>query len=157
MPGFITDAVLNNAVCDEIQKARGTLTVFWPGIITQANVWAYNEIAARLVARGFTLAQVTAWDRGAEFQTDLGVWKAISDNAAMAPNTYNFAALAAKDRRDELSGNQAKKIEACIVTASYVFQVPTNTVGNVNTGPMQGAGIPSPLCWQDNIPPWDVP
>ncbi len=155
MPGFLTDLQLNNAVCDEIQKQRGTLTVFWPGIITLANIWAYNEIAARLVARGFTLAQVTAWDRGAEFQTDLGVWKAVTDNASMAPASYNFAALASKDRRDELSGNPTKKIEACIVTASYVFQAPIMPVGNVNTGPRDDAGIPSPLTLSDTIPPWE--
>ena len=92
-----------------------------------------------------------------KFQTDLGVYKAVNDNAAMAPASYNLAALAVKDRRDELSGNPAKNIEACIVTANYVFQVPINVVGNVNTGPMQGMQIPSPLCWQTNDPPWDTP
>jgi hypothetical protein len=156
MPGFLQDSDLNDSLADELQKVRGSLVGFWLGVITEANQWAYNEILSRLVARGFTLAQVTAWDRGAEFQRDMGVWKCIADNAVMQPDSYNVKAKDTLDRRKELSGAPQDNIQACILTINGVFQAPQTTVGNPNNGKVSGWEVPSPLHRHvSRHAPWD--
>jgi len=40
-------------------------------LIPRANSAAYNLIRGKLLQRGFTAAQVAAWDQGAEFNLDL--------------------------------------------------------------------------------------
>lgn len=130
MPGAVTDAQLTAAILDQLQKTSASpLEPWWAGIITRANTRAYWEIVGRLAERGYLLAQITAWDRLAEFQTDLGVFLAVEAAAAMAPDTYSNEALAYLDRRPELVGDEAKKLMPVAITASGVFQDPQGTAG----------------------------
>ena len=134
---FLTDVQLNAAVASTLQKASVPLTGFWDEIITAANLSAYWEIVGQLSARGFTKAQIDAWDRGPEFQRALGVFWALNHQAAQAAtDEYSRVNLKEFDRRMELSGNPSKGITAVVVTASGVFQRPETTVGQATTGPL---------------------
>lgn len=76
----LTDAELTQAVADG-QGAASTaaLPVFWPSTIPRANREAFNALRSRLLGRGYTLAQTTAWlaaDDGRDWNATLGVCKA---------------------------------------------------------------------------------
>ena len=43
-------------------------------VITEARSASYHEILSRLVARGYTKAQIDVWDRLAEFGRHIALW-----------------------------------------------------------------------------------
>src|SRR5262249_34655920 len=67
------------------------------------------------------------WDRGAEFQQDLGVWRAVTQAATMAPETYSLKAAEGLDRRPELRG--AKDLPAVGVTVQGKWVDPAGVAG----------------------------
>jgi hypothetical protein len=74
---FITDDQLKTAVADS-QGATGVgaLPSYWPSAVPRANRQAHSTLRSRLLNRGFTAAQVTAWgatDDGQDWNTRLGV------------------------------------------------------------------------------------
>jgi len=76
----LTDAELTQAVADGQGAVNTTaLPVYWPSTIPRANREAFNALRSKLLGRGFTLAQVTAWlaaDEGRDWNATLGVCKA---------------------------------------------------------------------------------
>jgi hypothetical protein len=82
---FITDATLEAMLAAALKLADGTsaLSSFWTTLVTQCNLRAYGEIKGRLLRRGFTAEQVDAWDRGAEFQTDIGLYLTLMYGGAL--------------------------------------------------------------------------
>lgn len=71
---FITAAALEDAVLVRLGKAatetpRSSLTA----IVTDCVDEAYQEILTALASRGYTAAQIAAWDRGAEYNRKIGV------------------------------------------------------------------------------------
>ena len=130
---FINDTDLTVAVQNTIQK--NDLDSWWEPIITAANSMAYNTIIDRLVQRGFSLNQINAWDRGAEFQRALGIFYALNHPAALQ-NTVDYSRknLDAFDRREELTGNSNKKIPPVMLVIAGVLQEPTTKYGQVTGG-----------------------
>jgi hypothetical protein len=61
---------------------QATLPTRWTEIAQTCNVRAYNDIVTILSQRGYTLAQVLAWDRGAEFERDLADFFVLSQAVA---------------------------------------------------------------------------
>ena len=47
---------------------------YWTPIITTAQGAAYQNIIGSMLIRGLSLAQITAWDRGPEFEKALSVF-----------------------------------------------------------------------------------
>lgn len=140
---FLPDAQIQPSVAAALHKPDwNTLTAgttgaapFWIQIVADAHVQAYNEIVTRLAARGYTLAQILTWDRGPEFEKSLTVFWALNNGAGLEALDDKF--LARLDRRDELSGNEQRGIEAVAVTAQGVPLIPaaTGAVGLVSSGP----------------------
>lgn len=138
MPGWLTDFQLQQVLLDQLQKSNAsnsaTLEPWWEGVVSRANLWAYWEIVGRLAERGFTKSQIDAWDRGQEFQQDLGLWRAISQLAAMQPDTYSAKGLESLDRRKELTGSEREDIKPVGVTSGGLWQDPAGVPGQVSTG-----------------------
>lgn len=131
---FIVDATLKTALQNTLQKS--TLPAFWDEIVTSANSSAYWDIVGRLVARGFTKAQVDSWDRGAEFQRSIGLFWCLNHPAAIgSDNSYSRQNVEAFDRRLELSGDPAQGIQAVAVTSGGVLLQPEGTAGQPTVGP----------------------
>lgn len=101
---YLTDA----AAMDEIAallKAAGKDDLladapYWETIVSRCNLAAYQEVLGSLLQRGFTRAQVDAWDRRVEFQRDLMVYWALTDGGAL--ESFSDLFVRAKDRRKDL-------------------------------------------------------
>lgn len=94
----------------------------WDQIIADSAASAKNEILARLYARGYSLAQITAWDRVEEFQTDIGLFWCLTKGANLLANFPTE--LDKLDRREELSG-------ADIVVAGVIVTPADAVVGGM--------------------------
>ncbi len=74
MATFITDAALKTAIAAGNAQASSSAN---PQHLTDAapaaNIAAYNRIRSVLFNRGFTAAQIAAWDEGADWNTRVGV------------------------------------------------------------------------------------
>lgn len=81
---FITPTQLLSAVASRLKVAGpGSLPDFWTDIVDQATNGSYQEIVGALLARGFSPAQIAAWDRGAEFQLSHGTYLALLNGGAL--------------------------------------------------------------------------
>jgi hypothetical protein len=96
---FINSATLTSAVQDVLQKSE-TLESFWTSIITAALSESYNDIVSVMTARGYSPGQLLSWDRGIEFQTDLGIFWALAKGRVTQEVTAEK--LKELDRRQEL-------------------------------------------------------
>jgi hypothetical protein len=99
MAGFISDATLSNALADVLQKSE-PLETFWASIVTQSNLAAYQSIRDVMAARGFSPGQLAGWDRGIEFNTDIGLWWALQKGGTAKEFSDTF--INSLDRRGEL-------------------------------------------------------
>ena len=112
MPGFIPDSDLLQRVANVLQVGDpANLPGFWQDLVSNANAAAYQDIYTRLIARGFTIAQVAGWDRAVEFQRDIGLYWALLRGGAVGQYPDAYKGL---DRRREL--------ENVMVTINGVLQ-----------------------------------
>ncbi len=127
---FLTDDVLTTDLAGSLKKVRAALANYWPLFLTQCHQWAYNEIVSALLARGFTQAQIAAWDRGADFERDLTLYRALVRGAAL--EDYDLKAVEMLDRRKELCG--------VLVANGGQWQRPKDTPGTVGSGSFDTSG-----------------
>jgi len=83
---FITDDQLKQAVADAMKQPVTSLAPAWDRIKVDANQEAYKDIVGILLNRGFTQAQIDAWDRGAAMQRLQGLYWAFVHGAGL----HNF-------------------------------------------------------------------
>lgn len=77
---FITAATLEDAVLVRLgQAATATPASSITAVITDAVDEAYQEIVTVLTERGYTAAQIAAWDRGAEYNRKIGVCLSLTN------------------------------------------------------------------------------
>lgn len=134
---FITDVQLTVAVHDCLAIKQDNPTAkFWATLITAANIQAYQIIVDTLLQRGWSKTIIDQWDRGAEFQRDIGVWKCLTQGSAMSPQQYSNVALSTLDRRSEL--------KTVAVTIGGVWQEAGEIYGQPQTGPGAISFPPNP-------------
>jgi hypothetical protein len=103
---FVTAAQLKSRVADVLRQSQGAAQLIsnWEGIVQDACRAAYGDIAAALAGRGFTQAQLAAWDQGYDFQMAIGLYYALETAAAAGKVPPDDAdAIAKLDRRAELA------------------------------------------------------
>jgi hypothetical protein len=120
MATFLTDTELKATIANILQQDPAAMPSFWDDIITNANNAAYQDIYTNLVRRGFTIAQVVSWDRGKEFQKDIGTYWALLRGGALGAFGEGYKGL---DRRKEL--------EAVELTINGIWQQPGGIVGGL--------------------------
>jgi hypothetical protein len=79
--GFITDLELDVALTGVFKTNPGELTQTvpaWLSVLYQANAQAYARIMESFLSRGFSLAQIQAWDYGKNYQTMIGLYLALT-------------------------------------------------------------------------------
>ncbi len=131
---FTTDAAILQRVADALRQAIGSLDVFWSRHVTEGHTAAYQDIVGRLLGRGFVLSQITAWDRGAEFETDIGVYWALVKGAAL--DGFSDLFIQKIDRRSELD-------KMATLQVAGVWQKPGSTTdqpGMVSTSNFDTSG-----------------
>jgi hypothetical protein len=99
-PGFVTDDELKQRIADMMKVPIGALPRSWDTIIVDANRAAYMDIRGALILREFAATQVDGWDRGAEFQKDLGLYWALVKGAGL--HSYDDRYISRLDRRKDL-------------------------------------------------------
>jgi len=145
MPGFLTDVQAREVVANALKKESSSLENWWFGIVTRANVSGWQEVLGQLVKRGYTQAQVLAWDRGQEFQSDCMLYRALVTGGALEGFSSEF--IKAIDRRKELETVQV------FINGDFVNpSVGTSGPGQVGSGPAVGVGRGSLFTW----PPSDL-
>lgn len=134
--GWIDEKDLADYVKDHLQKSKvEVLKPFWDSLIRRSQIAAYNEIVTAFANSGFTLAQITQWDRGEEFQMDIGAWWALKRIGVMHSDILGQQNLDALDRRPELWGTK-DGVPGVVLTINGVVQQAELPYGQPNTGPM---------------------
>src|SRR5947209_1868334 len=87
MPSYNAISIIQDRLAGILKAAD------WPTLIAAAPYWtniaadsqkaAYYEIQARLLPRGYSLADVTSWDRGAEFERDIALYWCLIKGAGL--------------------------------------------------------------------------
>ncbi len=122
---FITDAQLKTKLASNLKVAdETTLPAGWDGIITDSNSSAYQDIVSHLLNRGFTSVQINQWDRGAEFESDIGLFWCLVKGAGLHGNDPTF--INKLDRRAEL--------DTVSVTIGGEIVLPGGSSGEVGYG-----------------------
>src|ERR1700723_1095194 len=101
---FITDTQLQNELAARLKRVGIDIanSTYWPIIVTDANLWAYNEIIRRMAMRGYLQADLLAtathgvWLEGIRYNTRIGLWYAITEGGV--GDAFQQAAL---DKLDE--------------------------------------------------------
>lgn len=124
---FITDAQLKARVEGLLKVESGTLYTsapYWQAIVEDSRVAAYNEIVSAMATRGYTIGQIDSWDRGAEFEKDLGLFWSLVKGAGL--HGYDDKFIARLDRREEL--------KTVPITIGYEVADPAGASGEVSHG-----------------------
>ena len=64
-----------------LKTAVTSLQSYWTPIADSARLRAYNEIITQVGDRGFSLAQIQAWIRNAEFERDIALYFCLVEGA----------------------------------------------------------------------------
>ena len=139
---WISDAQLLAALAAVYGKADPSALAVDPQAVTDANAYAGNQITGRLLFRGFTLAQIDAWDQRVEFNTTLGLWWLFTFGGV--PYVGNDERVRDFDRRKELSDPlTAVFIGGVLVNPDAAAE--TDPGGSVSHGTVGGSF--TPLTW----------
>ena len=101
---FLTDDVLKEKLANELKVLGIALTdADWDNIVKDSNASARNEILTKLLARGYSVAQIRDdWDRLEEFQTDIGLYWCLVKGANLNLGQISLEIIKLHDRRAEL-------------------------------------------------------
>src|SRR5262249_43171562 len=128
----LADSDVKALVAAALKTTVDQLEPFWDAAITRGNVAAYNLIRAALVTRGFTPAQIDAWDSIDDYRADLALWSIFTKYAVL--EEYDQRSIDALDRREEL-----KTVE--LITAGKLVQPPADPLAKqVGSGTLSEAG-----------------
>jgi hypothetical protein len=133
---YITNTELLTAVADRVKVTNpDELPAWWAStVVPQAVTAGYQDILGALLNRGFSKAQVDAWDRRVEFNFSQSLYWALVNGGAAA-DVAQPDALKALDRREEL------KTVLVFVSGVWV-QPPAGNPGLVTTaGPNLSGGV----------------
>lgn len=139
MPGFVTDNELTAIVTASLKKAAADMATlangdasYWPTLIADANLAAYNEIVGRLVARGYTKTQIDTWDRGAEVQKKIGLYWSLVEGGALDGFDDKWV-----NKLERYFLGQDNVLDTAILTASGEVLNPDGAPGTVSLGPLK--------------------
>ena len=103
MPGpWITAGEVTARVADHLSQEPDCLAAKWASLVDDALGSATAEITGAMEARGFSPAQVDAWDRRREYSVALAKFWALTAGGGLA--NYSDTFIAKLDRRKELAG-----------------------------------------------------
>lgn len=100
MQTWITSAILKQALANMLHLEVASLGKQWDQIVADSNQSAFLDIRGILIMRGYTAQQVMGWDRGPEFQRDIGLFWCLVKGAGLHP--YDDRFIKQLDRREEI-------------------------------------------------------
>lgn len=122
---FLTDPDVRQSVAGLLKQDAATLAGYWDRLIQECHASAYYDVRGALLQRGFTVAQVDGWDRGAEFERDLTLYW------CMVRGGLHVHAISAEqlDRLD-----RRKELETVLVETAAAPQPPAHDPGRITHG-----------------------
>lgn len=141
---FTTDAVVKSDIAAALKLTTvDDLPAWWDDVISRCHLSAYQEIVGQLLARGFTKAQVDAWDRGAEYERHLSLYFAFT--SPQGAGAFDIAAVKLWDRREDL--------QTAMVYASGAWTNPAESPGTIGSGRVrEDVGVFNPIGMNDDNP-----
>lgn len=124
MPQFVTDSAIRQRLASLLKTDAGKVPAYWDIIISDSNLAAYQEIVGRLAERGYDAGQIASWDRGSEFEIDIGLFWSLVKGAGL--HAYDDKFIKNLDRRAE--------IDDVIVLAAGVIILPNNSAQGTKIG-----------------------
>ena len=121
---YTTDEIIVQDIADALRVNIQNLPAWWQGVISRCHVSAYQDIYGRLLARGYTPAQIAGWDRGEEFERAISLYFAFTTPQAIG--TIDQEALRVFDRR--------KEVDHVLVSVKGVWLTPGDTPGVPGVG-----------------------
>jgi hypothetical protein len=110
---------------------------YWTTIVSLAHQTAYNTIVRALLARGYLIAQILAWDEGPAFERQQALYQTLVQGAGLADSNATWT--------DKLNlAGPGGVLSTVLVYAGGVVQEPLGVAGQPATGPIQGACGPYP-------------
>ncbi len=143
---YLSDSEALDAVAAQLKAADASTLLsdapYWESLVNEANRAAYQEVLGNLLQRGFTKAQVDAWDRRVEFQRDMMLYWSLTKGGALEGFSDLF--IRALDRRKEL-----KEVQV-FVSGAYVNPLAgINAPGVCSFGPSSGTAAGTIWNWPD--------
>lgn len=133
---FVTDNDLTTVVVAALKKSLADLTTlangdasYWPTLISDANLAAYNEIVGRLVARGYLKTQIDTWDRGVEVQKKIGLYWSLVEGGALDGFDDKWT-----DKLERYFLGPDNVLDTCVLTANGIVLDPAGSPGTIGTG-----------------------
>lgn len=141
---YITDTVLSSAVAAaQTLGSAASLPAHFLAIIPAANLFAYSRIRNVLFDRGYTPAQVDAWDDRVSWNTTLGVccafWQASKSDADRGEAFRREYELLIKD------------LTLCRIVVGGLLVDPTGTMGRVGFGEFDAVETGGDLHTMDDV------
>lgn len=96
----VTSGQLKTAVAAALKVAEASLPSYWDTLVGEALLVAQNNVYSALLGRGYTQAQVEAWDMLDATWKDLGVFWALTKGGALSAFDRKF--IEAIDHREML-------------------------------------------------------
>jgi len=130
---FVADSVTLADLGDALQQAGiSTLASQMTNVNTRCHAKAYSYIVERLLRRGYTAAQVAAWDsaHAGPVERDMTIFFALS--LAFVNTQVSPEMLKAYDRREDL--------ETLAITTSGDFVYPLGSAGLCGSGTLSTGG-----------------
>ncbi len=129
---FNNPAVILEDLTDALAQAGvSALEPKWTAIAQRSQQWAYFQVVAKLVARGYLPAQVAAWDLGPVAERELAVVRALRAGGMLQ---------AVSDEMLKSFDGWLEELKTVVVTAGGAFVVPQGTIGVPNTGEFDSSG-----------------
>jgi hypothetical protein len=97
---FLTDAAILPSLAAQLKVDPSAIDGTWTTLLADCHVRAYGEIRRRILQRGYTAAQLAAWDDGPELERDITLWWTLTQGAGLA--TIDPREIDHLDRREEL-------------------------------------------------------
>jgi hypothetical protein len=99
---FISDDELLVSLAASLKTDPAQLSAAgWDSIVAESNNSAYQDIVGALSDRGYSAAQIAAWDRRTEYERDIGLFWCLTKGAGLHGNDPTF--IFKLDRRAELA------------------------------------------------------
>jgi hypothetical protein len=122
---FLTDTEFRQSLADTLKVNAAELGGYWDRLCQEAHLSAYRDVRGALLMRGFAPGQIDQWDRGAEFERDLGLYWALVRGSNV--HSFDQTAIDRLDRRKELE-------TVMVELAGGAPQVPAGTPPRIEFG-----------------------
>lgn len=130
MPGgpYTDDAEMRPLLKATLQRLNLPTTSTYDTLLPKGIVWAYRDIADILLGRGYTIAQIDAWDSAKTYNQQLALyWTIILGGVT---HDYDEDYLNQLDRREDL--------KTVVIAAGNV--VPDDETTGTTVGKIEGEG-----------------